>query len=408
MLRSMLPWPFRRRRVTTHQTPASEPQITKVQVEPLPPSSTPNTRRDWAALGIAGLPGLAAIIALIFTAQSLQATDRQLVQGGQQVSINSQAEITDRFNAAVTNLASSNVVIQLGGIYALQQIMADSPQEQPAVLDILCGYIRYHDPFPITAIALHPQNVISHPVSADVQAALTVVGARDPVHDGPATVDLETTNLAGADLAGASFANANLEGADLTDANLDSSNFSQAHLEYVNLTNAELVNTNLQGTDLRNSSLKSAQFQNTHLHKALLTSADLSGDVISDSDFSYTNLEYAQLQNTYVSNSNLSDTYLVLANLRQAFLFEDNITYANLAYTQLQGAGLQEVNLKGATLSKNELSDTKLYSGVDLANTHITSMPPRCVAQPQLPQGPAMTEGDSRISANSDQKVFPC
>lgn len=103
MLGSMLPWPFRQRRATTHQSPAPEPQVIKVQVEALPLSSTPSTRRDWVAVGIAGLPGLAAIIALIFTAQSLQATDRQLVQGGQQVGINNQAEITDRFNAAVTN-----------------------------------------------------------------------------------------------------------------------------------------------------------------------------------------------------------------------------------------------------------------------------------------------------------------
>src|ERR1700683_3747536 len=98
----MFPWPFRRRRVMTHQTPAPEPQVIKVQVEPLPPSSAASTRRDWVTLGIAGLPGLSAIVALIFTAQSLQATDRQLAQAGQQVSINGQAEITDRFNAAVT------------------------------------------------------------------------------------------------------------------------------------------------------------------------------------------------------------------------------------------------------------------------------------------------------------------
>jgi hypothetical protein len=96
----------------THHMPAPEPQVVKVQVETLPPSSTSNTQRDWAAIGIAGLPGLAAVIALIFTAQSLQATDRQLAQGAQQVSINNQAEITDRLNAAITNLSSSNTVIQ--------------------------------------------------------------------------------------------------------------------------------------------------------------------------------------------------------------------------------------------------------------------------------------------------------
>jgi len=109
------------------------------------------------------------------------------------------------------------------------------------------------DPLTIAAISPRPKNVVSHAVSADVRAALTVVGARDPAHDGPAIVNLETTNLARADLTGASLADANLQGADLADANLDSSDLSQAHLVYANFTNAEFVNTNLKGADLRNS-----------------------------------------------------------------------------------------------------------------------------------------------------------
>ena len=112
------PWDRGRARYAPPRQPATARAV---------PPPAADTRRDWVALGIAGLPGLAAIIALIFTAQSLQATDRQLAQGGQQVSISGQAEITDRFNAAVTNLSSSNTVIQLGGIYALQRIMTDSP-----------------------------------------------------------------------------------------------------------------------------------------------------------------------------------------------------------------------------------------------------------------------------------------
>ena len=67
-------------------------------------------------------------------------------------------------------------------------------------------------------------------MSADVQAALSVVGASDPAHDGPAVVDLETTNLASADLSGASFAHVNLEGADLDGADLDDSILFQTNL----------------------------------------------------------------------------------------------------------------------------------------------------------------------------------
>jgi outer membrane PBP1 activator LpoA protein len=94
------------------------------------------------------LTGLAAVAALIFTAQSLRATDKQLSQNEQQVNINEQGQITDRFNAAITNLASSKTVVQLGGIYALQRIMDDSARDQPAVLNTLCAYIRFRDSLP--------------------------------------------------------------------------------------------------------------------------------------------------------------------------------------------------------------------------------------------------------------------
>jgi Pentapeptide repeats (8 copies) len=280
----MRPRLLRRHRETIRQAPAPEPQIVRVQVESVPSPSSARTRRDWAALSVASLPGLAAIVALVFTAQSLQATDRQLGQSSQQVSINNQAEITDRFNAAITNLSSSNTVIQLGGIYALQRIMTDSPRDQPAVLNVLCAYVRYHDPLTATAISLNSRNAISHAVSSDVQAALTVVGARNPVYDASAIVDLEKTNLANADFTGAYFARANLEGTNLTGANLHGSNLYRADLEDSNLDGSQFTGANLQEANLTGSYLQGVNFQRTRLYKATLASANVDESIISDSD----------------------------------------------------------------------------------------------------------------------------
>jgi hypothetical protein len=71
------------------------------------------------------------LIALIFTWQSINATtdatNRQLQVAGQ-------GQVTDRYSAAITNLDSSSVDVRLGGIYALQRIMQDSPLDQPAVV----------------------------------------------------------------------------------------------------------------------------------------------------------------------------------------------------------------------------------------------------------------------------------
>jgi hypothetical protein len=78
--------------------------------------------RDWLQISVTALPGLAAVIALIFAWLSVNATNYQL-QTAQQ------GQITDRYNAAITNLGSSSVDVRLGGIYALQRIMQDSPAE---------------------------------------------------------------------------------------------------------------------------------------------------------------------------------------------------------------------------------------------------------------------------------------
>jgi hypothetical protein len=89
------------------------------------PERRDRPKRDWIQIVVTALPGLAAIVALIFT---LRATNDQLQETRQQLQINGQGQITDRFNVAVTNLGASSVVIRLGGIYALQRIMRDSPR----------------------------------------------------------------------------------------------------------------------------------------------------------------------------------------------------------------------------------------------------------------------------------------
>jgi hypothetical protein len=66
-------------------------------------------KRDWltiAARALAGLPGLAALVALLFTYQSVNATNVQL-------QIAEQGQITDRYNAAITNLGSGSIEVRL-------------------------------------------------------------------------------------------------------------------------------------------------------------------------------------------------------------------------------------------------------------------------------------------------------
>jgi hypothetical protein len=150
------------------------------------------------------LVGFAAIAALLFTWQSTRATNGQL-------QVTEQGQITDRYNAAITNLGSTSVDVRLGGIYALQRIMQDSVRDQSTVVAVLCAFVRDHSTAATSSTAGHPPT--------DIQAALTVVATRDPTRDTPATVvDLTNAYLFGAYLSDAKFADAHLRGVNLNDS----------------------------------------------------------------------------------------------------------------------------------------------------------------------------------------------
>jgi Pentapeptide repeats (8 copies) len=154
-----------------------------------------------------------------------------------------QGQVTDQYNAAITNLGSRSIEVRLGGIYALQRLMQDTPAEQPAVIAVLCAFVRNR-----TGSIRAQRNASTYQTQTDVRAALTVVASRDRANDGTTTVidfsnvrlpnaQLDLLNLSQALFTGAYLDNAGFSGADLTGANF---NFADLH-------DATLVTTTLTG-----------------------------------------------------------------------------------------------------------------------------------------------------------------
>ncbi|MFG2933970.1 pentapeptide repeat-containing protein, partial [Streptomyces achromogenes] len=106
----------------------------------------------------------------------------------QELGVTRKGQITDRYTKAVENLGNDTMDVRLGGIYALQRIMQDSPRDHPTIADVLATYIRIHASEP-------PKKGETAP--ADVQAALTVLAYRDTSRDGYFRLDLRGTHLAG-------------------------------------------------------------------------------------------------------------------------------------------------------------------------------------------------------------------
>jgi hypothetical protein len=276
--------------------------------------------RDWIQISVTALPGLAAVIALIFTSLAIHATDNQL-------QLTQQAQITDRYNAAITNLGSPSVDVRLGGIYALQRIMQDSPRDQPTVVAVLCAFVRDHASTTTVKPPATPQTspAPSQP-STDIEGAVTVVGTRNSAYDGSTTViDFTDTDLGYADLADANLVGANLIGANLSHANLSRTNLSRA-----NLAGADLSGANLIAADLLSATIFGANLSGTNFVNANLINADLNG----------TDLFSADLSGAFLSGANLDGAYLARANMTGAYLVGANLTGADLTGAKLTGAKL--------------------------------------------------------------------
>jgi hypothetical protein len=313
--------PFRPRGRKGQSSPSSRPdpspepitQVLKDLLDELQRRKVPTRSLADRAQAIGTLlVGTAAIVALALTWRSVNATNDQL-------HVTEQGQYTDRYNAAITNLGSKSVDVRLGGVYALQRIMQDSHRDQPAIVAVLCAFVRDRATLATIKsghVALSPASPISSWPPTDIRAALTVVGTRDTAHDGSTTV----VDLSGAHLSGANLSGAHLSGADLTGSNL-----TRAHLS---------------GADLSSAHLSSAGLIGANLSDAILSGATLSGADLTDANLVRADFFHATLIEANLSGANLSDAMLSGAYLFSAGLASANLTGANLYRADLSGADL--------------------------------------------------------------------
>ncbi|MBL1104600.1 pentapeptide repeat-containing protein [Streptomyces sp. 5-8] len=291
----------------------------------------------------AGLPGLAALGALLFTWM-------QVGQASKELRISEQGQITTRFNTAIGNLGSQSLDIRLGGIYALRRIMEDSARDHPAVVSVLSAFAQEHagssteslkEPFDDLTKAL------GNRPKPDVQAAIDTLARRNPDRDAGAVIDLSKTDLrhlrfpgeAAIRLPRVVLIEADLRQASLTGADLRAANLYSAHLD-----NAWLDKANLQGAALYRASLAGAALWGANLRGVDRTCGEQGptkrGECV---DLHDSQLSGADLRNAKLSDVNLQHAFLQSADLRGA-----DLTRANLAGADFSGAKLAGVKLEGA------------------------------------------------------------
>jgi Pentapeptide repeats (8 copies) len=159
--------------------------------------------------------------------------------------------IRDQVLKGFDQLGNQEMVVRLGGVYALEGVMNTSDQYHQPVLEALSAFVRYHT-----------RDVTGNgPPETDIQAALTVIARRKVLK--PVVPDLNKARIPKARLIDANLGGADLTGANLTGAQL----YGKTDLAGAFLSEADLSGANLQGASL----------SKTKLNGAILNGADLTG-----------------------------------------------------------------------------------------------------------------------------------
>ncbi|HEV7648787.1 MAG TPA: pentapeptide repeat-containing protein [Actinophytocola sp.] len=294
---------------------------------------------------------LTAVGALVFTGLSLAVTRDQVAASQAQNEVARQGQLTGRYTTAVEQLSErgpDRTQVRLGGIYELGRLAHESPADQAMVADVLSSFLRTAERGTVRG----PACATGELVPRDVQAALTVLGSRDPDHDGDVRIriDLSHKCLREANLSYAALAATDLRAADLRGAELLEAKLAGADLTGADLTDAALYS----------GSLVEATLSRTNLSRAHLFEADLAGAQLHGANLTGANLDFAAVRYADLSDATLAGACLFAADLHDANLVGADLRGADLGEADLRGADLTEADLTGADLTDALLAGARI------------------------------------------------
>ncbi|MBD3932522.1 pentapeptide repeat-containing protein [Streptomyces chumphonensis] len=210
-------------------------------------------RTGIAALGV----GAAALVSLYFAHRTYE--------------LGKSAQFTDRFSKAVEMLsANEEPTMALGGIYALERVMKDSPYDRSAVIEVLAAHIRRRSSFGGLSANASPSYTERNICRAeDVAAALTVLARREFRGDDP------QVDLSRCDLRRFSFSRG---------ANFRNTDFSESHLGNCYLPEANFSGSYFRGTLLTWARVEGADLSDCAFPEADMTAINLAGAKLDGSN----------------------------------------------------------------------------------------------------------------------------
>ena len=315
---------------------------------------------EWLSVGESGsttIRNIALVAAGVFAL--LLAIWRGVV-ANRQANTAQQGLLNERYQRGAEMLGSEVLAVRLGGIYALQRLAEEWPdQYHIQIMHLFCAFVR-----PPTLGIRQDVEAVMQMIGSRAKSRITLERIADFKLD-LRGADLPKAQFLDADLSNIMFHNSNLSGAnfantDLTDSFLSYSDLSQAEFHDVNFTRARLWSANLAGANLQDADLSRRNLHNVNLSGADLRRANLSEAIFQDAKASNALLEGANLSGAGFLRADLSGARLMMADMSGAHFLDADLTSANIAKANLSGAkfsGGGQQTAKG--LTQAQLDDAR-------------------------------------------------
>ena len=308
------------------------------------------------------------------------------VVANRQANTAQQGLLNERYQKGAEMLGSEVLSVRLGGIYALQRLSEEWPdQYHIQIMRLFCAFVR----LPTRDQSLESGQAVIEPgtplgIRQDVEAVMQMIGSR-----AKSRITLERIADFKLDLRGADLPTAQFLDADLSNAMFHNSNLSGANFSNTDLTDSFLIYSDLSGT----------QFYNVNFTRTGLWSANLSGAMLQDADLSRRNLHNVNLSGTNLLRANLSGAIFQDAKASSALLERANLSGASFLSADLSGAGLAMADMSGA-----QFLDADLTSA-DIAEANLSGVE-FSVGGPQTAKGLTQAQlDDARADPNNPPKL---
>jgi len=325
-----------------------------------------------------GAPAATAIGAWVAMARHFAQTDAERRQ-----------RITESYAKAADQLTSKEAVVQLGGIFTLERISKESPEDHLTIMETLTAFIREKAKWetidPVSeGIDQHCESgragypaQSARTVPIGIAAAMKVIGRRSEESRAQERekgwrldlreVDLRGITLVGAHLDGAILAGAHLEGANLEGAHLEGSNLAKSHL-----TRGIFLKAHLDGAILNDAYIEHADFERARMKNCKVMHAHADDAIFRD----------AKLQEAVFTSTDLNRATLYGANLKAARFDLTTLKRTNFAGACTLGTVFDDADLSDADIDEDQVAkahgngSTKLREGWTRPS-HWSKLPPQ-------------------------------